>query len=190
MKITQKSIVLVRVNSEYFVLMTDKIGEPEKTKIEEIADRLDVFCEGLANKTTLELLDAFKTTIQNEMGIEVSMLGADMEININSIDFMAPQKDNHLSYMGNNWFKGEIDGYIVSAKVYSEPSKFGIDNGKVSKLLISDKDDKEIISYDRGWDKRPLYEHKEIYEKVLKVLEIQRLELNVKEQRNQTDHER
>ena len=41
-----------------------------------------------------------------------------------------------------------------SIKVYDEPSKFGINNGKISKLQL--KQDGEIVAnYDRGWDVHP-----------------------------------
>ena len=53
------------------------------------------------------------------------------------------------------WLKGEVEinnkAYNFSAKVYMEPSEFGINGGKVSKLCIGD-DEKCILNYDRGWD--------------------------------------
>ena len=39
-------------------------------------------------------------------------------------------------------------------KVYEEPSMFGIDGGKVSKLMLK-RDGKVICNYDRGWDIKP-----------------------------------
>lgn len=42
------------------------------------------------------------------------------------------------------------DKYFYSVKVYDEPSKFGIDGGRISKLEIRDKDTNLIIGYDRG----------------------------------------
>ena len=48
-----------------------------------------------------------------------------------------------------------------SIKVYDEPSKFGINHGKISKLQL--KQDGEIIAnYDRGWDIRPTTKEAEI----------------------------
>lgn len=42
-------------------------------------------------------------------------------------------------------------------KVYEEGSRFGINNGKISKLML--KLDGEIIAnYDRGWDIKPTCE--------------------------------
>ena len=50
----------------------------------------------------------------------------------------------------NNWKVGMIDGISYQAKVYEEPSVYGIRKGNISKLWI-----KGICSYDRGWDQRP-----------------------------------
>lgn len=49
--------------------------------------------------------------------------------------------------------------YIL--KLYDEPSKFGIHNGKISKLQL--KDNGEIVAnYDRGWDICPVTREAEI----------------------------
>ena len=40
-------------------------------------------------------------------------------------------------------------------KVYEEGSQFGIDGGKVSKLMLK-RDGKVIANYDRGWDVMPI----------------------------------
>lgn len=56
------------------------------------------------------------------------------------------------------WHHGSIvvDGKIVNyeCKVYVEPSSFGIDGGRVSKLHVL-YDGKTIIHYDRGWGLHP-----------------------------------
>jgi len=39
-------------------------------------------------------------------------------------------------------------------KVFDEPSHFGIDGGKVSKLMLK-RDGKIVCNYDRGWDIKP-----------------------------------
>lgn len=39
-------------------------------------------------------------------------------------------------------------------KVYDEPSQFGIDGGKVSKLMLK-RDGKIVCNYDRSWDIEP-----------------------------------
>ncbi len=42
-----------------------------------------------------------------------------------------------------------------TAKVYDEPSKYGINGGRVSKLAITTLDNELIANYDRGWDIYP-----------------------------------
>ena len=59
------------------------------------------------------------------------------------------------------WSEGVIgiptdkDGEYISIKYwvkhFDEPSKFGIDNGRISKLMLK-IDGKPAASYDRGWD--------------------------------------
>ena len=52
-----------------------------------------------------------------------------------------------------------VVNYVV--KVYDEPSKLGINNGKISKLQL--KQDGEVVAnYDRGWDIRPTTKEAEI----------------------------
>lgn len=48
------------------------------------------------------------------------------------------------------WKHGEINGYHWEGKVYNNPSEMGIDNGKISKLIIT-KNGKDVVRYDRGW---------------------------------------
>lgn len=48
------------------------------------------------------------------------------------------------------WVSGYYGNYRYQAKVYDEPSEFGIARGRVSKLSVYDKD-REIIHYERGW---------------------------------------
>ena len=53
------------------------------------------------------------------------------------------------------WFTGKKDGYGYEAKVYDEKSKHGINGGRVSKLSLTDKNNKTVVNYDRGWDVSP-----------------------------------
>ena len=39
-------------------------------------------------------------------------------------------------------------------KVYEGPSEFGINGGKVSKLMLK-RNSKIVCNYDRGWDVKP-----------------------------------
>ena len=58
--------------------------------------------------------------------------------------------------MGNGTFyTGTIDGCEFQAKVYDLPSNFGINEGRVSKLLLRSTDGSPFAAYDRGWDILP-----------------------------------
>ena len=64
-----------------------------------------------------------------------------------------------IVYGGWTNFIAKINGnlYAIEAKIFEEPSHFGIDNGKISKLWIyppKNTGEKEI-NYDRGWDSKP-----------------------------------
>lgn len=69
------------------------------------------------------------------------------------------------------WIIGDISiddtNYRVNAKVFQEPSEFGIDKGPVSKLYIAREDkfgeSTAVINYDRGWDVKPTEETEEVY---------------------------
>lgn len=56
----------------------------------------------------------------------------------------------------SNWVSGSHDGYTFEAKVFTEPSIFGIptprfpEGGNVSKLHILDADGHDVYGYDRG----------------------------------------
>ncbi len=56
------------------------------------------------------------------------------------------------------WRDGKfiINGIVYEwcAKVYDEPSEYGINNGRVSKLEIR-KNNRAVLNYDRGWDIKP-----------------------------------
>ena len=52
------------------------------------------------------------------------------------------------------WKNGKIDGNEYWVKSYDEPSIYGIDEGRISKLTVK-RDGREIINYDRGWDLEP-----------------------------------
>lgn len=74
-----------------------------------------------------------------------------------------------MSAYTNGWRQGGIlvpvDGKMVCcnfwAKVYDEPSEFGIEGGRISKLEIR-IDGKCTCNYDRGWDIKPMNEATEI----------------------------
>lgn len=49
-----------------------------------------------------------------------------------------------------NWTFGIVGGVPFEAKIFDEPSKYGINKGRISKLYI-----KDVCSYDRGWNEKP-----------------------------------
>lgn len=59
------------------------------------------------------------------------------------------------------WFinqKIEVNGetFTYEMKQYEEGSEYGIEGGRISKLYMkSEKTDKEVCCYDRGWDRKP-----------------------------------
>lgn len=75
------------------------------------------------------------------------------------------------------WMKGDIEingvGYNLQAKVYIEPSDFGINGGQVSKLFVSNEDE-TLISYDRGWDVLSPKVTPDILEDIVEALEFYR----------------
>lgn len=77
--------------------------------------------------------------------------------------------------MDSNWVEGVAGEYSFSAKLFDEPSVFGIDEGRVSKLSIWETGGSpwnSIVSYDRGWDVLPATDdEKNVYQAVLEFLE-------------------
>lgn len=66
------------------------------------------------------------------------------------------------------WRIIKLFGYKVCAKIYDEPSVYGIYGGRISKLSIWKKG-REILSYERGWDFSELSEA--TVKKIVNVLE-------------------
>jgi len=78
------------------------------------------------------------------------------------------------------WASGVVDRYEFSALVLHEPTKLGIDKGRISKLSIWDPIIKEntknfidacIVNYDRGWDIKPSKIAQPYYDAVKSLLE-------------------
>jgi hypothetical protein len=61
-------------------------------------------------------------------------------------------------FMGQR-FEGEVDGYFVQAQVFSEPSQYGIAEGRISRLTVYPNRgsgfNHNLTHYDRGWDGAP-----------------------------------
>ena len=83
------------------------------------------------------------------------------------------------------WIDGTIDNFRFQAKVYDTGSKFGIENGRVSKLEVWQPEApfNDRLIYDRGWSKKPESEQdKEILRTLLEYLESLPAEQERKEQ--------
>lgn len=56
------------------------------------------------------------------------------------------------------WHEGSLKVYDSIfhywIKVYDEPSQYGINGGKISKLMLK-RNGKIVCNYDRGWDIKP-----------------------------------
>jgi len=63
------------------------------------------------------------------------------------------------SLSGGTWYVGTVGPYYFEALVFLEGSRYGIDGGQVSKLLVLDKPrrqgGRELACYERGWELRP-----------------------------------
>ena len=59
---------------------------------------------------------------------------------------------------------GSIFHYWI--KVYDEGSQYGIEGGKISKLMLK-RDGKIVCNYDRGWDIKPVDEATQLAYEIL-----------------------
>lgn len=74
----------------------------------------------------------------------------------------------------SNWVSGTCGDYKFEAKLFDEGSCFGIDDGRVSKLLIVPKNGgflDAVALFDRGWDRKPNHEVLFVYQKIMNLLE-------------------
>ncbi len=75
----------------------------------------------------------------------------------------------------SNWTKGTVTipggrKFIFEAKVFDEPSQFGIDGGRISKLGVMTAVRRTLaFRYDRGWDIEPRSgDHKAVLAAIMK----------------------
>ncbi|WP_342477411.1 hypothetical protein NYE24_30650 [Paenibacillus sp. FSL H7-0350] len=65
-----------------------------------------------------------------------------------------PLEYKHPLYTGC-LYEGEVQGLYVQAQVFSEPSSFGIGEGRISRLTVYPNQRKEVVrclaNYERGW---------------------------------------
>lgn len=78
------------------------------------------------------------------------------------------------------WREGMIEGNHFQAAVYDEPSVYGIDEGRISKLMVWDETKRQcrrgysrtiLMNYDRGWDIEPKAQHKDMIDALIFYLE-------------------
>jgi hypothetical protein len=65
----------------------------------------------------------------------------------------------HVGLSGGIWYVGRVDGRHFEALVFAEPSQYGIDGGRVSKLYLwtgpKKKGGEEAAVFERGWELEP-----------------------------------
>lgn len=68
------------------------------------------------------------------------------------------------------WKKEKEGLFEASILAFDEPSDYGIDDGRISKLYIVERTRtlKVVCNYDRGWIVKPSTEVKEFYDKIIK----------------------
>ena len=74
------------------------------------------------------------------------------------------------------WVRGVSGAYRFEAKVYCFGSKYGIDEGRISKFTVWIKPDVQghkhwVANYDRGWDIRPQKKHRQFVDNIIGLLE-------------------
>lgn len=189
----EKSIFIVDIDSNQFLFETDKLTKEDKIHISVIADNPSVFTPLSNDMTPYDIASALPAVIKEEVGIDVTPVKVDFEINIQSDYVEIPrdkQEENELYIKPDYWMEGRIDGYNVNAKVYPKPSIHGIENGRISKLTITDKDGNTIANYDRGWDVIPKEQYKDLYDKIVGSLEYKRQQLNKEKNNRNKEYER
>ena len=78
-----------------------------------------------------------------------------------------------ISRVEDNLVIGFYNEYKVQIKLFSKDSKYGINEGRISTLIVySPETNVDYISYDRGWDVEPkTTEMKTLLENILKATE-------------------
>lgn len=80
------------------------------------------------------------------------------------------------------WMEGIIEGCHFDAEVYDAPSEYGINEGRISKLMVwkeveekgSRKVSRKLLAnYDRGWDIKPQAQYKKMFDELVSYLESQ-----------------
>lgn len=69
----------------------------------------------------------------------------------------------------SGWKQGTSGNFEWNILSFDEPSEYGINNGRISKLFIRDKTTYKVeANYDRGWDVRPSQKVKSLYDELIR----------------------
>ena len=91
-----------------------------------------------------------------EVTVDVSGTQFPVKVYYNTVDDCGWTAGRIETLSGVDHYESYI--YEFEAKVYGLPSKNGIDGGRISKLCVKDPTTgKEVIGYDRGWYRPPLF---------------------------------
>jgi hypothetical protein len=64
----------------------------------------------------------------------------------------------YIDKINGNWVIGRVANFAFQAKVFELPSDdYGMNGGRVSKLLLRNEAGSCVVNYDRGWDVRPAW---------------------------------
>ena len=67
------------------------------------------------------------------------------------------------------WKQGKLNGCEYWVKSFDEPSVFGVNEGRISKLTVK-RDGREVINFDRAWDIEPQTdEDREVLDRILEM---------------------
>ena len=179
-----KKIFAYLTEVEYDFCTNDMVKDYKagKTQYDDVINCIDITIKDLKSleKDYPEKKDEINKEIEK---FETAKNGISKKTEANEIDkskYPDPTGDIEEYSLRNDrenpvWIVGSVvcngKQYSVSGKVYLEGSKFGIDNGPISKLWIKDMEkSKVIVNYDRGWDVKPTDENKNLYEAIKKLL--------------------
>ena len=74
-----------------------------------------------------------------------------------------------LMHNKDYWKRETKDDMSAMILCFPKASQWGIDNGRISKLEIRNKDKKVVCNYDRGWDVKPTDKKvKDFYDEIIK----------------------
>ena len=179
-----KKIFAYLTEVEYDFCTNDMVKDYKagKTQYDDVINCIDITIKDLKSleKDYPEKKDEINKGIEK---FETAKNGISKKTEANEIDkskYPDPTGDIEEYSLRNDrenpvWIVGSVvcngKQYSISGKVYLESSKFGIDNGPISKLWIKDMEkSKVIVNYDRGWDIKPTDENKDLYEAIMKLL--------------------